>query len=808
MTHGAGDALSASGRETARARTRSDRASARRMPPLSRRESEVLTALAERLTNAEIAGRLYVSVRTVETYVSTLLRKFNAENRRELADIARRHSSASDGPKLRQLPPRLTTLVGRGEDVAAVNALLGSCRLVTLTGPAGVGKTRLAIEVAATIERRPDTLVAFVDLTSATDEATVLAAASAAMGVTSDGGRSVRDALLHLLSVAGRLMVVTDNCEHVLDAASQFLVEALTVNDRLKVLTTSREPLNVPGEHVHVVPPLGVQAAAELFWERASAVEPGLATAASSTEEAVRSICRRLDGLPLAVELAAAQVPVFTPQQIDARLSDRFALLRAPVRGRSERHAALQTALGWSYDLLEPPERILLDRLAVFHGRFGVEDVEHVATDLVVTPHAVPALLARLVRKSLVVSEPVGEERRYRMLESLREYASARLVDADEIVRWRERHFVWVMELLEQAGDGLNSDEQARWFATLDEQLANVQAGFEWGLRRPDDAARALAAAQGLRNYWMAGGIRRGNGLRWLQATADAATRVGPATRTRALVDAVLLLTLDDFQSARSLAEAARSIAADNARAAAYAALACAVVAVYGGVDGAETEARQAIAVLPPDDPLHWWARSMVALDLARRGRPADAAEQLRAAADGFRVLGDEHLADGALSYVADLALASGARETAKVDANRALTTARRYECSSCECQALIEVTLADDVSSPPDRLAHLQAALQLANGIGETWNILGGLDVIAAAFADVGRLSDAVTLAAASGALRAAGGLAPVLPVRGAERERAVTIAARSLDPALVSGLHVQGTNLDYVGAIDLALS
>ncbi|MDQ3896047.1 MAG: LuxR C-terminal-related transcriptional regulator, partial [Actinomycetota bacterium] len=274
------------------------------MPPLSRREAEVLTALGERLTNAEIAGRLYVSVRTVETYVSSLLRKFNAENRRELADIARNRSSAADASNLRPLPPRLTAIVGRGEDVAAVKALLDLCRLATLTGPAGVGKTRLAIEVAATIGRKADTQIAFVDLTSATDEATVLAAAAAAVGVTSDGGRSIPDALQHRLRAAGPLVVVVDNCEHVLDAASRFVIDGLAVNEGLKVLTTSRERLGIPGEHVYAVLPLAERAAAELFWERASAVEPNYGAPASSTEEAARSICRRLDGLPLAIELA------------------------------------------------------------------------------------------------------------------------------------------------------------------------------------------------------------------------------------------------------------------------------------------------------------------------------------------------------------------------------------------------------------------------------------------------------------------------------------------------------------------------
>jgi non-specific serine/threonine protein kinase len=602
------------------------------------------------------------------------------------------------------------------------------------------------------------------------------------------------------------VLFVVDNCEHVLAAVSDLIVDVLGVSERLTVLATSREALTVPGEQVMAVTALDEGSAVELFLARASEVAPVAGVEDPGAARAIGSICGRLDGMPLAIELAAAQVVAFTPQQIEARLTDRFALLRTPVRGRGPRHAALEAALGWSYDLLGVAERVLLDRLAVFRGRFGVAAVETVTTDVVVGSGTVVGVLTRLVRKSLVVAETAGDERRYRLLETVREYGWARLAAAHELERWRQRHLDWVLDLMAHTVDTVSSVEQTKRFATLDEELPNIEAALEWSLHAPVDAARALTAVEGLRSYWMAGGIRRAHGLRWLQATVAAAESLDAATRARALLDAVIFYSLDDLRSARTLADAVLAVAGDDPAAQPYAALAAAFVQVHGGAD-AEHAAREAMAGIAPEDELHWWARYMLALDLGRRGRLVEAAAALREVIEALREFGDEHHADGTLTYVADLALGAGDVDAARTDAQRALTTGQRFECASCVAQALIELALIERREDPEQRLAMGRRALRLAHRVGETWNILAALDLIAAAYADSGRYELAVTVGAAASTLRARSGFAPVLPTRGAELDRALATARTGVDAATFAERERDGGALDMESAVALAL-
>jgi predicted ATPase len=628
----------------------------------------------------------------------------------------------------------------------------------------------------------------------------------AALDPASEARVAVRDPVPHLLQTSGEVLLVVDNCEHVLEPVAQLLVDVVGQFENVQVLATSREALAVPGERVFHVAPLDAASAAELFWDRAVRVEPSVVPDQAGTD-AVVSICRQLDGIPLAIELAAAHASLLTPQQIDSRLGDRFSLLRLPPRGRDPRHAALATALHWSYDLLDPRERVLLDRLAVFRGRFGLEAIEAVAVGAPVARPSVVDLMASLVRKSLVVSDLVGDVRRYRLLETIREYGWARLGEAGELGHWRQRHFDWAIELLDKAATGSQGADQARWFEALDEELPNIEWALEWSLGAPERAAQAMAAVQGMRDYWLAGGVRRQAGLRWLDATTQAATAVDDAARTRTLLDGVFILALDDLDAASDLADKAQAVAGGDARAQAYAALAAAVVGVHGKRDSVDVEARAAIAGIAPDDPLHWWARGMLAFDLARRGQLVAAATGLRESAEGFRGLGDDHLADGGLGYLADLAVATGDVDQARADVSRAMAVAHRFGCASCESMALASLALIKDDADPEERLVFARRALRLANEIGETWNVLGALDVVSGALADAGDLHEAVLVGSAARHLRARTGYVPLLPMRHAEVERALAAGHARLEPAQFAELERRGAALDFESAVAQAL-
>ena len=768
-------------------------------PAVSRREQEVLDALGERLTNGEIAERLFVSVRTVETHVSSLLRKFGLTSRRQLATIAQSMTPADQhGPV--PLPASLTSLIGRDDDVQAVLDHVRSSRLVTLTGPAGVGKTRLALEVATRL--RDSASVVFVDLATGADAPAITTAWHTALGGVAGGSTGDRVGLLQRLADHGALVAVLDNCEHVLDVVVPLILEAMAAAPGLRILATSREVLTVAGERVFPVHPLDEVAAVRLFIERSSVGD----IEGSSGWDAIGSICSRLDRLPLAIELAAAQAGTFSPQQIDARLEGRFELLRVPARGRPSRHEGLETALAWSYDLLDSRERVLLDRLAVFRGWFDIDAVEAVAPGPPVAVSSIAALMARLVRKSLVVSEPAGDRRRYRLLESVREYGWRRLDEANELGTWRQRHLDWVLGLLERAIEGLHADDQADWPARLDEQLANIEWAFEWSLHAPEQAARALRAVHELQNYWIVGGVRRNIGLRWLRATTDAAVDVDARTRTRGLADAVLMLALDDIQGAAALLDEARAVANDDPEAQAYAALASTVVVVHQGSGDAEPDARFAAGIISPSDPRHWWAIGMAGFALGQRGLYAEAAATLGEAADGFRRLGDDHLADGALSYIADLLLAAGDPEGSRRAAERAVANAMRFDCASCE--SLAEGSLALLGQAPERRLAHARRALLLADRIRETWSILAALDTVAAALADAGDPSNAVVVALAAQRHRHNSGFSPILPTRARQAGRALSTARAHLDAAAYTAAQEEAATLSLQATIDRALA
>ncbi|MET8909038.1 LuxR C-terminal-related transcriptional regulator [Micromonospora sp. NPDC004551] len=400
----------------------------------SRREAEVLALLRLRLSNAEIAERLFISVRTAESHVSSLLRKYGVADRFELAALAEPpQGGATPAGRLAGVPDPRTEFVGRGPERDAIRTALEHNRLVTLVGPGGVGKTRLACVVGAAARSFPLGGV-FVDLVPVRD-GFVAQAVAAAVGVTERAQQPLLPAIVDRLS-QGRTLLVLDNCEHLLDAVAEFVERVLSACPDATVLATSRERLAVPGEQVVPVAPLPPTTdAVALFQDRARAADPDFA----ADPAVVADLCTRLDGMPLAIELAAARSASLG---VTGLLAARDDILRLLAGGRTAdgRHRSLRAVLDWSHDLLDDEERTLFRRLSVFVGSFDLTAAATVSQ--AAGSGAVADLLGRLVEKSLVVHVRGGTSR-WRLLETVRAFAAGQLAVAGEEPVLRERHLRW-----------------------------------------------------------------------------------------------------------------------------------------------------------------------------------------------------------------------------------------------------------------------------------------------------------------------------------------------------------------------------
>ncbi|WP_232668646.1 helix-turn-helix transcriptional regulator [Pseudonocardia sp. TRM90224] len=394
-------------------------------------------------------------------------------------------------PHPTNLPGQLTGFVGRQAEVAEVRALLDAARMVTLIGTGGVGKTRLAMEVAATqVALRPGG-VRWVELATVTDPAQVGEAVAAAVQVLVEPRQGPARSLAAQLRDRGTLICL-DNCEHVLDAVAELAGALLRSCPGTAVLATSREPLAVPGEVVWRVPSLSADEAKQLFVERGRQVRHEF-TLDDAGAAATSVLCSRLDGIPLAIELAASWLRTLTPQQIEQGLDDRFGLLIRSPRGVAARQQTLAASIAWSHDLLDELDRAVFRRLAVFPAGFDLDAARAVCADGAAGPGDVLGSIGRLVDKSLVVADTRGGTSRYGLLETIREYAADRLRDAGEGDRTRDRHldhFLAVATARPVQAGGLDS-----WRARVEREYDNLRAALEWGLAAPDpERGRRLAA--------------------------------------------------------------------------------------------------------------------------------------------------------------------------------------------------------------------------------------------------------------------------------------------------------------------------
>ncbi|HEY0497481.1 MAG TPA: BTAD domain-containing putative transcriptional regulator [Kutzneria sp.] len=407
------------------------------------------------------------------------------------------------------LPAELTSFVGREEELAKLGGMFAGGRLVTLVGTGGVGKSRLALRCAGQLAASVQGGVRLVELAGLHDRALVPHAVAEALGVRDQSGRSLSDVLVDVLRDRD-LLVVLDNCEHLLEACADFAAALLRGCPRLLMLVTSRQPLGVDGEQVLIVPPMPVEhAAMRLFAERARAVVLDFEVTADNVR-VVENVCRRLDGIPLAIELATLVLRTLSPAQLLSRLDDRFALLSGARRGVMARHQTIRAAVLWSFELCTPAERLLWSQLSVFAGSFDLEAVEEVCGG-----EDVLSSVARLVDKSVLSSQAVGGVVRYRLLETLRQFGAEQLLADGFRETLRRRHLAWCQRLASSGERAWFGPDQAQVFARIHADRANVRAALEFGLA--SDPAAGLRLAGTLWFYWIGCGVFA-EGRRWLDA--------------------------------------------------------------------------------------------------------------------------------------------------------------------------------------------------------------------------------------------------------------------------------------------------
>ncbi|WP_181663072.1 AAA family ATPase [Actinomadura madurae] len=638
---------------------------------------ETRRALADRLgvdPSPELAG-VHLSI----------LRREPAGAAAPAASAAPERAPGGPRPARTNLPAQLTSFVGREEESKRVGKLLRETRLVTLTGPGGAGKTRLAGEsAAALVDEMPDG-VWFVPLAPVTDPGDVVQALLSALGVPETVRPAETRAVVRPLErltdflATKRMVVVLDNCEHLVDAVARLADHLAAQADGLRILATSREPLGITGEALCPVPSLPLPdehvtdpadalgyASVRLFADRAAAVRPGFAVDGSTVADVV-AICRALDGIPLAIELAAARLRSLTSGQVAARLGDRFRLLSGGSRTALPRHRTLRAVVDWSWDLLDDVERAVLRRLSVFAGGATPDAAVHVcgqdAPDAP-DPRDVIDVIAALIDKSLVMADG-DTDVRYRLLETVRVYAGERLEQAGETRRVRDAHVAYLVGLAERAEPELRRGDQLRWAARLAAERENFTTAFRH-VTETRDVESGLRLVAGLVWFWVVRDMEREAGG-WTFAVRDMAGDAAPPGLEEeyalCVVAANVLgeMTTEPGPTAESMHRTLEDAAARMPEAPMHPMLALArpALSIFSG-DMAEIRSRMGGIKEHPDP----WVRAVARVVLAHVGiNLGDLSEAVEGAADGyarFRELGDRFGMIVALSAMIHLAMARG----------------------------------------------------------------------------------------------------------------------------------------------------
>ena len=428
-----------------------------------------------------------------------------------VAKLRSDRSNTSSSPRS-NLPAALTSFVGRERELVEFKRLLSRTRLVTITGVAGIGKTRLALEAASEVLDAYQDGVWIAELASIRDPLLVAGAAAYALGVPERSGKSPTELLAaHLKS--RQLLLLLDNCEHLIEACAQLVETLLGEARNLSILTTSREPLRLVGEQIYALHPLSLpqpgsdvgatqaSEAVQLLVERLQFQVPGFHLTAERAP-AVADICIHLDGIPLAIELAAARARSLSIEQIGARLSDRFRLLASGSRTAPPRQQTLRATLDWSYDLLAEDERVVLRRLSIFPGSFIAEAASAVASDTTIDEFAVVDIQSQLVARSLVIADPGAGQMRYRLLETIRAYGLEKLGEAETMAAIQRRHAEYFCAFFKPAHDGWLCGPEQRWRDLYPQELDNLRAALDWAFAPHGDPAIGITLAAASAPVW------------------------------------------------------------------------------------------------------------------------------------------------------------------------------------------------------------------------------------------------------------------------------------------------------------------
>ncbi|TQM15912.1 ATP-binding protein [Pseudonocardia kunmingensis] len=646
---------------------------------VSTREAEVLAAVGEHLSNAEIAARLFISVRTVESHVSSLLRKLGAEDRRALTRIAGERTGAPRAarPQAPALPSALTSFVGRVRERAELAAAVEGQRLVSAVGPGGVGKTRLALAVAADVSDRFADGVWYVDLVPVTDASMIASTVVAALGLGEQPGRSAQQTVLEW-AAGRRALLLLDNCEHLLGGVAEFVERLLASGPGIVVLATSRARLLLPFERVFAVDGLSVADSGADAGDALALFEERAATAGVTLSEEDRGritrVCRGLDGVPLAIELAAARLPTLGVDGLEAGLADHLQLLTG-ARRVDGRHRSLRSTLDWSCALLEPPVRSVLRRVAVFAGPFRADAAAVVVGAPPVAAREVGDHLAALADHSLLVPVAAGDGTRYRALETVRQYGVELLDDSEELDATRTRHLRWAVDA---GAELLGADvPMPEWRARFDRLADELRAALGWAVARPDLRTTAYEGKTLLAALCHRRGIPSESQWRYEQAAGLAPDDLSAATALhRAAGAAESRLAGDDaIRLHRAAADAALRAGAPASAARDLAQVAELMYRAAGTItdppDRAVVRAVIEEAREHAGEDLAARARIAVAEAFAESEADPDAARDAHRALELARSVGDPLVESAALDRLTIVQLADGAPRDALANALR-----------------------------------------------------------------------------------------------------------------------------------------